>query len=158
MSDTPVRRCLHTQDEVSIEPPDVEAIRRAPKSVDVVHSVERWLADARQRNDIHYFAIMSRGAPIGQILLHDVDPYTKSALVAYHLFERHDRGRGVGTMALRLLVRFVQNNTDLTKLVIITARDNKASQRIAAKCGFIYVGTPRENPIDGVVYQWERPS
>jgi RimJ/RimL family protein N-acetyltransferase len=45
----------------------------------------------------------------------------------------------------------------LKKLVIITSRDNLASQRIAQKCGFQYVGASREDPVNDMVFEWYVP-
>jgi RimJ/RimL family protein N-acetyltransferase len=56
------------------------------------------------------------------------------------------RGRGVGTEAVRLLVRYVRDATDLEMLVIITAGDNVRSRRVAEKNGFTLAGPPREDP------------
>ncbi len=79
-------------------------------------------------------------------------------MVAYHLFDPAVRGKGIGTRALRLLVQFVEEHTDLTLLTSITSRDNIASRRIALKCGFREVGAPREDPLHGVVYQLPVPA
>jgi RimJ/RimL family protein N-acetyltransferase len=42
----------------------------------------------------------------------------------------------------------------LTRLVIITARENLASQQIAQKCGFQYTGGSREDPVNDMVFIW----
>lgn len=42
---------------------------------------------------------------------------------------------------------------ELTRAVIITSVDNVASQRLAQRCGFTYVGPAREGP-DGMVFEW----
>jgi ribosomal-protein-serine acetyltransferase len=143
--------------EVGIGPPDIEALAHTPKATDVAASFAHWSAAATERDDVYLFAVLWRGTPVGQVLLHDIDWQAGTALVAYHLFEPRYRGRGIGTAALSLLVRFVHERTALRELVSITSRDNLASQRIAQKCGFVAAGTPREDPIDGVVHRWERP-
>ena len=94
---------------------------------------------------------------IGQILLHDLDVHTGESLVAYHLFHLQARGQGYGTLALRLLQDYVVGQTELKKLVIITSRDNLASQQIARKCGFQYSGTSREDPLNDMVFAWHVP-
>jgi ribosomal-protein-serine acetyltransferase len=116
-----------------------------------------WFTAAEARPDIYYFCVYCGDALVGQILLHDIDREQRTSLIAYHLFEPHNRGRGIGTSALRLLLRFVVEQTDLATLIIITSRDNLASQRIAQKCGFRYVGASREDPVSGVVFEWGKP-
>ncbi|MGH2352707.1 MAG: GNAT family N-acetyltransferase [Chloroflexota bacterium] len=107
---------------------------------------------------LFHFSIEWGGTPVGQIMLHDIDRQAHEALVGYHLFEPRFRGQGDGTRTLALLQRFIQEETDLERVVIITSDDNLASQRIAQKCGFVYTGAPREDPVHGVVCQWVVPS
>lgn len=144
----------YRRDSISIAPPDVQAIRRGRKAADVADSVMHWLSQAATGDDIHYFAIYRDQDLVGQIMLHDIDRQSGEALVGYHLFEAHFRGHGVGTQALALLQEFVSQETDLNRLVVITSRDNLASQRVARKCGFEYSGTAREDRVNGVVFQW----
>jgi RimJ/RimL family protein N-acetyltransferase len=142
--------------EISIRPPDPAAIRAAAVSTDVAPSVATWLARALERADICYFSIYEGQRLVGQILLHDIQWSAGEALVAYHLFRPIDRGRGIGTHALSLLQRFVVEHTRLTKLVIITSSDNVASRRLAERCGFRFIGPPREDPT-GVALAWTTP-
>jgi RimJ/RimL family protein N-acetyltransferase len=136
---------------------DVDTLQQVTKAPDVSESFNHWLAEAQVRDDIYYFAILVRGAPVGQILLHDTNRVTGESLVAYHLFDPGIRRHGIGTQALGLLQRFVASAMALKKLVIITSRDNVASQHIALKCGFMHVGVPREDPINGLVLTWDVP-
>ena len=141
-------------DDVSIGPPDLQAIGRAPRDADAAESVERWLARAQRRDDICYFAAYEGAALVGQIFLHDIDTERAEALVGYHLFERRFRGRGIGTKMLALLQRYVREETTLRRLVAITSDDNVASQRIALKRGFVHIGPPREEPVHGMCFEW----
>lgn len=114
----------------------------------------RWWLQAAEDEAIYYFCIFHGERWVGQILLHDIDMPAQEALIAYHLFQTSDRGQGIGTKALGLLKQYVTAETDLKKAVIITSRDNPASQRIAQKCGFEYAGASREDPVNGMVFQW----
>ncbi len=141
--------------DVCIGPPNPEAVRSAPKTPDVADSVERWLSRALEREDVYYFSINYEGQLVGQILLHDIAWQDGEALVGYHQFEPRYRAIGIGRTALALLQRFVVESTRLTALVIITSRDNAASQRVAQACGFIPIGASREDPFNGLVFRWE---
>jgi len=148
---------VYHQGSVSIGPPNPEEVRSFPISADVVDEVNHWLSSAMEHDAVYYFSIWRAEELVGQIFLHDINWQVGEALVGYHLFDPGHRGLGIGTRALTLLKTFVAENTGLAKLVIITSADNLASQRIAQKCNFTYVGVPREDP-HGLVYQWANPS
>src|SRR5688572_18297326 len=118
-------------DGVRLMSPDPDAIGHALKDSDVSSSVTRWLARAQQDDDVHCCSVWEGETPVGQILLHDIDLGRGEALVGYHLFERHFRGRGIGTRMLALLQRYVCEETTLRRLIVITGDDNVASQRVA---------------------------
>jgi RimJ/RimL family protein N-acetyltransferase len=149
---------LYKKNEVGIGAAEVEAIRRIAKAPDVAASVQHWLHAAAKSETICYFSIYWRTLLVGAIVLHDIDRGSKATLVAYHLFYQAHRGLGIGTAALSLLQQFVVDNTDLDKLIIITSRDNIASRRIAEKCGFVYVGAPREDSNNGMLFEWHVPA
>jgi ribosomal-protein-serine acetyltransferase len=86
---------------------------------------------------------------------HDYDREQQESLIGYHLFQPQDRGHGIGTMALRLLIQYVLTETQIRRLVIITDIDNYASQRIATKGGFVYRGPAREG-LPLICYEWQR--
>ncbi len=141
--------------DVCIGSPDLERLSTAPKVADILDAATFYLNTAPTRSDIYYFCIYQQGTPIGQIILHDIDWQTGESLVAYHLFLPEYRGRGKGTTALALLQRYVRSATPLTRLVLITSRDNPASQRIAAKCQFELLGPAREDPEQLLVFAWD---
>jgi RimJ/RimL family protein N-acetyltransferase len=153
-------RTSHVEGNISVRPPDPAAIRGTTVAPDVAASVATWLSRALERDDVCYFSIYEGNYEgerlVGQILLHDIQFPDGEALVGYHLFQTADRGRGIGTVALRLLQRFVIEHTTLTKLVIITSADNLASRRMAERCGFRFSGPPREDPT-GVALLWRAP-
>jgi RimJ/RimL family protein N-acetyltransferase len=145
----------YRQDQVSIGPADLSLLPSILIVSDVKDSIEHWVSEAQRREDILYFSIFLRQELIGQILLHDANIDMGESLVAYHLFHPHLRGQGYGTLALGLLQSYVRQQTSLKKLVIITSRDNLASQQIARKSGFQYVGASREDPVNEMVFVWD---
>jgi RimJ/RimL family protein N-acetyltransferase len=147
----------YRRDQVSIGSPDFRLLQSMLIDYDVKDSFERWVSEAQRRQDILYFSIFLGKELVGQILLHDLTPQTSESLVGYHLFRTQVRGHGIGTQALRLLQSYVLKQTRLKKLFIITSRDNLASQHIAQKCEFEYVGTSREDPVNGMVFEWHVP-
>lgn len=134
--------------------PAVERILQSDIAEDVRGDVEHYLACAPADPAIYYFTIYHDETPVGQIVLHDINHETGESLVGYALFTPAWRGRGIGARALRLLRRYVTEQTRLTHLVIITGVDNLPSQRIAQKCGFLFTGGAQEEPEQLVVYEW----
>jgi RimJ/RimL family protein N-acetyltransferase len=104
-----VLKLEYTDRDVRITPPDAEAIRAAPKASDVVDDVDFWLSRALAATDVRYFSIYESDRVVGQILLHDIDAESGDALVGYHIFEPIFRGRGIETIALRLVQRYVSS-------------------------------------------------
>lgn len=145
------------QDQISIGPPNLCLLQSVFIASDVQYAVEHWVSEAQGRDDILYFSIFLDQALIGQILLHDLNLDTEESLIAYHLFDPQLRGQGVGTRSLRLLQSYILEQTTLKKLIIITSRDNLASQSIARKCQFQYAGGSREDPINDMVFEWQVP-
>ena len=115
--------------------------------------VLQWYDEARGRDDVVYFGIWEGEGQVGQIFLHDIDRSKSSALIGYHIFEVRDRGRGIGRQALAHLVDYAWRNANLRELIIITGKDNKASCRLAVRCGFELVGAAREQPNRDLVYR-----
>jgi len=146
--------CHH---DICIGTPHVEQLSTVPKARDVEDSVMFYLQAASTRPDIYYFCIYHHARPVGQIMLHDINTQTGESLIGYHLFQSDYRGQGIGTVALTLLQAHVHATTALTRLIIITSRDNIASQRLATKCGFHVIGPAREDPEHLIVFVWDAP-
>lgn len=149
-----------TLDTITIRPPDMIAVQHTPVAADVAASRDRWLAVAQQEGQtIVYFSIYQRvdneEILVGQIFLHDYEAAQQAALIGYHLFQPAYRGQGIGTLALHLLLQYVLTSTPIRHLTIITDQENRASQRVAEKCGFVYTGPAREG-LPLICYTWSR--
>jgi RimJ/RimL family protein N-acetyltransferase len=141
---------------ISLASPQVELILNTQIADDVAGAVQHYLASAPATEQEIYFCIYEELTPVGQIVLHDINWESGESLIGYCLFRPELRGRGIGSIALRLLQRFVVEQTRLTRLVIITGVENHASQAIAHKCGFEYVGGAWEDPESLLVFEWRR--
>jgi RimJ/RimL family protein N-acetyltransferase len=138
-------------DHVRIGPPNPTMLNEGQEA-----EAEHWyLHEAPHREDVCYFSIYADWRLVGAIFLHDIDLATGETLIGYHLFDPAHRGQGIGTRALTLLKQYLKQQTQLTRAVIITSRENAASQRIALKCGFTHAGAPREDPENGLVFEWK---
>ena len=141
--------------KVGIGAVNPSAVRQATLSSDIPQEFEAGLSWALADENVLYFSIFEAEKLVGQTYLHDIDHQTQEALVGYHLLWPELRGRGIGTQALRMLIDFVLDNMQLTRLIIITGTENIPSRRMAETCGFVDVGPAREGP-HLVVYEWRK--
>ena len=104
-----------------------------------LRSVERrWSEDDPERT----FAIdeLETGAFLGVVTVH----LREGGAVGYWL-SREARGRGLMTEAVRTVVDWAQGQ-GVRRLSLMTHPDNMASQRVAEKAGFRYVGLTKHGP------------
>jgi RimJ/RimL family protein N-acetyltransferase len=92
------------------------------------------------------------GELVGSIALH-VDSWEyRRGRIGYLVFAAA-RGRGLAPRATRLLSRWAFDRAGLTRIGILTAVGNRASQRVAEKAGFAREGVLR-GYMDGDVVSW----
>jgi RimJ/RimL family protein N-acetyltransferase len=89
----------------------------------------------------HSFAITAEGAVVGAIGM-AVNSMNYRGRIGYWV-AAWARGRGICTVALRLLSRWALEQLELQRLELITDPDNVASQRVAEKVGFRREGVLR---------------
>jgi RimJ/RimL family protein N-acetyltransferase len=129
---------------------------RATAADAVVRTSMNWIDRAESEDSILYFGIYRDSNLVGQIFLHDISEAEQEALIAYHLFTESVRRLGTGTQALRLLQLYLISTRLVRTAIIITSKDNPASQRLATRCGFAFRGSAREDPA-ALAYQWRVP-
>jgi RimJ/RimL family protein N-acetyltransferase len=83
-------------------------------------------------------------AVLGGASIYALDAMNQRASVGYWL-AAHARGRGVATHAVRLLTAWAFGPLGLVRLEITCGPDNLASQRVAARCGFVREGVLRSH-------------
>jgi RimJ/RimL family protein N-acetyltransferase len=114
------------------------------------HFVEQELA--RLRGDELSFALVDpadENMVRGGASLYDVDLEQGHAAVGFWLAPE-GRGRGVATHAVRLLARWAFAELGVARLELTCGPDNKASQRVAERCGFVREGVLRSHlPFKG---------
>jgi RimJ/RimL family protein N-acetyltransferase len=103
---------------------------------------ERRLAAGDLDGDLH-FVIESDGVGVGRCTLMNEDPLTRCAEVGISLLASA-RGRGVGTDALRQLVRFAFIRRNLRRLQLSVISSNAAAIGAYRKLGFVEEGRRRE--------------
>jgi len=63
--------------------------------------------------------------------------------LGYLIYDPEQRGKGIATEAVKLLVRYLFDTKKVNRLRLVIHPDNKASRRVAEKCGFTHESTAR---------------
>lgn len=98
------------------------------------------------------YAVDVEGACVGMAGLHGIDYKNASASVDIKL-AAEARGRGIGTAAIGLLVKYAFEELNLHCLQADILEGNHASRRAFEKSGFVLEGVLRERVYKGGRYQ-----
>jgi RimJ/RimL family protein N-acetyltransferase len=101
----------------------------------------------RRRGEELHFALVDpvdARAVLGSASLYAIDLEQRTAAVGYWLFPAA-RGRGIATAGVRLLARWAFDELAIARLELTCGPDNEASQRVAARCGFVREGLLRSH-------------
>ncbi len=86
-------------------------------------------------------------SPVGDILGHieffNTVNYLDEYELSYQVYDAKQRGKGVATEAVRLLVQYLFETKRVNRIRLVIHPDNTASRRLAEKCGFQHEGTAR---------------
>ncbi|MEB7824472.1 GNAT family N-acetyltransferase [Staphylococcus chromogenes] len=117
--------------------------------VPLINSVEDELRFLKKmmtleiENKVRVYAIYEKNQLIGTVNIHNIDTQNHTGEIGYWL-SQHVTGQGVMTKAVRLLCDLAFNDLLLNRLEIRAQKENKASQRVAEKVGFRFIGEARE--------------
>lgn len=111
---------------------------------------EEWFQNTIVRappGEEYIFAIetLEGGVHIGNLALHAVNWVERHALVGIGLGERDYWGKGYGTEALRILLRFAFDRLNLHRLFLLVNEENPRAIRSYEKVGFRLEGLYREH-------------
>jgi RimJ/RimL family protein N-acetyltransferase len=101
----------------------------------------------RGRAEELHFALVhpaDTGAVLGSASLYAIDLEERTAAVGYWLLPAARR-RGIATRAVRLLARWAFDELAIARLELTCGPENVASQRVAARCGFVREGVLRSH-------------
>lgn len=109
---------------------------------------ERWLQQMSESTSDFVFAIETRdgtGAAvhIGSCAIHRVDWKNRGCMVGIVIGDERLRGQGLGTDAMRLLVRYAQQELGLHRVELEVYPFNQPAIRSYEKLGFRLDGTRR---------------
>jgi [ribosomal protein S5]-alanine N-acetyltransferase len=95
-------------------------------------------------NDEGMLVIASPGDQvIGHIEFYKTVNYLDEYELSYQLYAVEERGKGVTSEAVNLLVRYLFETKRVNRIRLVIHPGNAASRRVAEKCGFRHEGTAR---------------
>jgi ribosomal-protein-serine acetyltransferase len=131
-----------------------------------LHEARSWLEAEAERwtSGLEYqFAIVSaEGAQLGGCGLNSINPDHKLANLGYWV-RSSAAGRGVAPAAVRALRDWAFTATDLQRLELVVASENRRSLRVAEKAGAAFEGTLRQRFLlhgrfhDAALFAFVRP-
>lgn len=106
---------------------------------------EQWFARQLQSRDSEVFAIETTdGVHIGNTGLHDINWLHRNAEMGIVIGEKQYWGKGYGSDAARVLLRFAFDEMNLHRVQLTVYEDNVRAIRAYEKCGFRQEGRLRD--------------
>jgi RimJ/RimL family protein N-acetyltransferase len=105
--------------------------------------IRAWLAKVRQADDRADWAILVDSAFIGEVVLNELDEDNRS--VSFRIvLAAHAYGKGYGTEATRLAVRYAFEDAGLHRVHLEVFEHNPRARHVYEKCGFRVEGEHRD--------------
>lgn len=102
-----------------------------------------FLATSPERGRLNFTVETLSGEPVGGVNLNSVDSRNGTFSIGMQIGHQH-RGRGYGTAAMRLLLRYAFGERRLHKFNVSVMEGNRASAAMLKKVGCVAEGTRRE--------------
>jgi UDP-4-amino-4,6-dideoxy-N-acetyl-beta-L-altrosamine N-acetyltransferase len=106
---------------------------------------EQWFEAQLRSHDSEVFAIETTdGVHIGNTGLHDINWLHRNAELGIVIGEKQHWGKGYGSDATRVLLRFAFDEMNLHRIQLTVYEDNSRAIRAYEKCGFCQEGRLRD--------------
>lgn len=106
---------------------------------------EKWYEELVLQKDAVTFGIRLDASLIGLCGLRGIHPRQRHAELWIYLGDATQREKGLGSRAVRLLVRFGFDQLNLHRIHLYVVAHNTAAQRVYRACGFHEEGRDREH-------------
>ncbi|MBQ7934661.1 MAG: UDP-4-amino-4,6-dideoxy-N-acetyl-beta-L-altrosamine N-acetyltransferase [Lachnospiraceae bacterium] len=114
-------------------------------------SHENWIRTMVETGKVVQFIICLEDEPVGSVYIRDIDRIHRKAEYGIFIGEESARGRGVGTVAARLMLDYCFGKEGLHKVFLRVFADNVRACRSYEKAGFVREAYLKEDVcIDGV--------
>ncbi|REI08431.1 GNAT family N-acetyltransferase [Staphylococcus felis] len=155
---------LHLYDDVSLVAPTIQHanemfeavdcnrahLRQFLDWVDMTTSVEdeqkflKTILSLQAEGKAKLYFIYKANELIGTVDLHQFNEEGRFAEIGYWLVEKYT-GQGIMTKVVKAICKIAFQDLALNKVTLRAEADNHASQQVAMKCGFRYVGTMEQH-------------
>jgi len=105
---------------------------------------ERWFAEYRSKVDEEIYAIEVDGNHVGNIGLHGIDRANRKANLGIVIGEKDYWSKGLGTDAMRTVLRYAFEQLRLHKVNLDVIDYNARAIHVYERCGFVKEGVRRE--------------
>ncbi len=122
--------------------PDFVSFPAKPKSVEEEKRFLRKNREKRNSGSEYNFSITWDGHVVGAVGV-KIDRHRKYIGEIGYFVDREYWGRGIAPAAVRLIEKFAFDHLQLKRIEIVTLRTNRASRRVAEKCGYRHEGIQR---------------
>ena len=111
-----------------------------------ITSMQEWYQKASKNtnHELHFAIITNDGNHIGGSQLKEIDWRNRSAEFGIFIGEKNEWGKGYGTEATKLLIKFGFMSLNLHRIWLRVDADNLAAQKCYEKVGFIKEGIFRD--------------
>lgn len=101
-------------------------------------SHERWIKTQIETGKVVQMMILEKesGSPVGSVYLRDIDYENQKAEYGIFIGEENARGKGYGTEAAELMVRYGFEQLKLHKVFLRVLKENLRAQKSYEKAGF----------------------
>lgn len=113
---------------------------------------ENWIKNMIDTGKVVQMIIcdMASDTPVGSVYIRDIDRRHSKAEYGIFIGEEHARGRGIGTAAAKLMLRYCFEEEGLHRIYLRVFADNLQAIRSYEKAGFVREGYLRDDVcIDG---------
>ena len=129
-----------------------QVLHNAPYKPIAERQHQDWFDGLSRRTDLAIFGIRLRDGNrlIGSCQLHNISSVHRSAELQIRLGDVGARGKGHGTEAVELLLRFAFHDLNLQRVYLHVFAGNDAARRLYENVGFVKEGVLRRSAhIDG---------
>lgn len=108
---------------------------------------ENWIRTRVETKDVVQTIIcdIATDRPLGSVYIRDIDKQHKKAEYGIFIGEAEARGRGIGTAAAKLMLRFCFEEMELHRVYLRALSGNEQAVRSYEKAGFVKEGLLKED-------------
>ena len=115
-----------------------------PSCLYPVKQIQDWMDESDENECNFIIETTADNKRIGSVGLDDLNWTARSAWVGIGIGDPHCRGKGYGTEAMNLILRYAFNELNLHRVQLGVFEINKSAIRSYEKCGFKNEGIERE--------------